>query len=266
METGLKDRVALISGGSRGLGLATAVALQSEGVRVALLARGEDDLARAAATLPSRSDSDVLLLCADVKDDDSVANAVQRAHAWHGRLNIVVNCAGPGFQPVSIQSAPASVLADTLDVKLLGFYRVAAAALPLLADDGTGRIINISGVTARLVAPQAAVTGITNAAVIAFTSYLASEAAARKVLVNAISPGPVLTEGWHAKLEAAAAAQGKTVAEVSEQMVANFGVRIGRWAESSEIANAVLFLASDLSSYITGRTLDIDGGMYKSVV
>src|SRR3984957_14168861 len=199
MTLGLQDRVALITGASRGIGYAIAKALQEQGVRVALIARDEDALKSAAATLPSPGPNDVLTLGADVTDTESVREAVAAAHDWGGRLDIVVNCAGPQLTPAPLADTAATDLIRYLDVKLIGFHRVSSAALPLISDTGTGRIINVAGQTARTLVPNAGVTGITNAAVIALTSYLASEGAARHVLVNAISPGMTLTEGWTAR-------------------------------------------------------------------
>lgn len=265
MTTGLAGRVALVTGASRGIGFAIVRALQEEGVRVAALARGDAALKAAGEKLPKQGDSELLLLSADVTDSKSVQWAVEQARSWGGQLDIVVNCAGPQLTPSPLAQTPDSVIADYLDVKLLGFHRVAAAALPLLSDSGSGRIINVAGQTARTLVPNAGVTGIANAAVIAFTSYLASEAAARNVLVNAISPGMTLTEGWLGKHEAMAEQQGKTAEQVRDAMTAGAGIRLGRWAQPEEVAKSVVFLASDLACYMTGRVLEVDGGLSKSV-
>jgi 3-oxoacyl-[acyl-carrier protein] reductase len=266
MTLGLQDRVALITGASRGIGYAIAKALQEQGVRVALIARDEDALKTAAATLPSPGPNDVLTLGADVTDTESVRNAVAKAHSWGGRLDIVVNNAGPQLTPSPLTETPTEALASALDAKLLGFHRVASAALPLLSESGSGRIINIAGAAALTLVPNAGVTGITNAAVLAFTNYLASEATAKNVLVNAVSPGMTLTEGWTSRHEAMAQSQGKTAEEVRSGMTAATGIRIGRWADTAEIANAVVFLASDLASYMTGSVLEVDGGISKAVL
>jgi 3-oxoacyl-[acyl-carrier protein] reductase len=265
MSTGLTGRVALVTGASRGIGFAIAQALQAEGAKIAALARDETALKSAAEKLAKRGESDLLLLPTDVTNADSARSSVEQAHSWHGRLDIVVNCAGPQLTPSPLAQTPDAVLADSLNVKLIGFHRVASAALPLLSDSGTGRIINVAGQTARTLVPNAGVTGITNAAVIAFTSYLATEAAGRNVLVNAVSPGMTLTEGWLAKHEGMAKQQGKTAEQVRDAMTAGAGIRLGRWAEPQEIAKAVVFLASDLASYVTGRVLEVDGGISKSV-
>jgi 3-oxoacyl-[acyl-carrier protein] reductase len=260
---GLEGRVALVTGASRGIGLAIAKALHAHGLRVGMVARDAEALRKAAIDISGGDDS-VLAVSADVTSMDSVRGAVKEVHSWGGRLDIVVNCAGPQLLPVPLSETPDSVLASYLDVKLLGFHRVAVAALPLLSEDGAGRIINIAGQTARTLIPNAGVTGITNAAVIALTSYLASEGAARNVLVNAISPGMTLTEGWHSRHEATASQQGTSKEAVRDGMAKGLGIRLGRWASVDEIANTAVFLASNLASYITGQVLEVDGGLTKS--
>jgi 3-oxoacyl-[acyl-carrier protein] reductase len=259
----LQGRVALVTGASRGIGAAIAAALHARGARVAALARDKDALYAAVSRI-DKGDS-VLAVPADVTDTASVREAVTAAHDWGGRLDIVVNCAGPQLTPAPLADTPDTVLAGYLDVKLIGFHRVSSAALPLISDTGTGRIINVAGQTARTLVPNAGVTGITNAAVIALTSYLASEGAARHVLVNAISPGMTLTEGWISRHEAMAAQQGTSREAVRDGMTKGIGIRLGRWAETAEIAQAAVFLASDLSSYITGQVIEVDGGLTKSV-
>src|SRR5581483_906928 len=165
MSLDLEGRVALVTGASRGIGFAVASALHAQGARVAGLARDAEGLAKAAAELGA-DDTSFLSLSADVTDDASVAAAVTRVHEWGGGLNIVVNNAGPQLMPSALGDTATDVLRDYLDVKLLGFHRVAAAALPLISEDGSGRIINVAGQTASTFVPNAGVTGITNAAVL----------------------------------------------------------------------------------------------------
>jgi 3-oxoacyl-[acyl-carrier protein] reductase len=265
MTTDLDGRVALVTGASRGIGFAIAAALHAKGARVAALARDAEAIDKAASELGADRGS-FLGLSADVTDQASVEAAVAAAHDWGGRLDILVNNAGPQLTPSPLDQTPTSVLANYLDVKLLGFHRVAVAALPLISDDGSGRVINVAGQTATTYVPNAGVTAITNAAVIAFSKYLAAEAAPRHILVNTLSPGMTLTEGWLGKHDAMAAAQGKTADEVRAGMVTGAGIKIGRWARPEEIAQAVVFLASDLSSYMSGALLEVDGGLSKSIV
>ncbi len=266
MSNFLQDRVAIITGATRGIGFATAKALQESGARVAVLARDEQALKASAATLPAPEADRVLVLAADVTDTQSVRSAVEKVHSWGGQLDIVVNSASPQLTPSALSETETELLAGYLNAKLLGFHRVASAALPLLSDTGSGRIINVAGQTARTLIPNAGVTAITNAAVIALTNYLASEAVSRNVLVNAISPGMTLTEGWSQRHEAMGHAQGKSDTEVRDGMTAGLGIRAGRWATPAEIANAIVFLASDQASYITGTVLEVDGGISKAVM
>lgn len=261
----LTGRVALVTGASRGIGYAIAQALHEHGARIGVLARDKDALDGVAVKLAGTDGESVLPVPADVTRVASVDAAVHQVHEWGGRLDIVVNCAGPQLIPSPLAQTPDSVLTSYLDVKLTGFHRVASAALPLLSDTGTGRIINVAGQTARTLVPNAGVTGITNAAVIALTSYLASEGAPRRVLVNAISPGMTLTEGWASRHDAIAVQQGITREAVRDGMTKGAGIRLGRWAETWEVAQAAVFLASDLSSYITGQVIEVDGGLTKSV-
>jgi NAD(P)-dependent dehydrogenase (short-subunit alcohol dehydrogenase family) len=259
--TELAGRTALVTGASRGLGYAIAQALRQEGAAVALVARDETGVKEAAARLGGET----LTLSVDVRDTDSVVAAVNSAHEWRGRLDIVVNCAGPQISSAPIADTEDAAVSAALDTKLRGFVRVAKAALPKIANDGTGAIVNIAGATAHMLVPGTVIAGMTNAAVVALTSYLASEAAARNVRVNAVSPGMTMTEGWLARHEAMAEQQDKTPDEVRAGMVSALGIRLGRWARTEEIAAAVVFLASDRASYITGQVLRVDGGLTKPV-
>jgi NAD(P)-dependent dehydrogenase (short-subunit alcohol dehydrogenase family) len=262
----LDGRTALVTGGSSGIGFAVAAALHERGAAVALLARNEVAAKEAAARLTGAGAPDsALAVPVDVRDADAVDEAVGQVHAWTGRLDVVVNCAGPRLNPGPLAQTPISVLAEALDTKLLGFLRVAQAALPLLETGGTGRIVNIAGATAHSAVPGSAVTGVTNAAVVALTSYLATEAAERNILVNTVSPGMTLTDGWLGRHEAMAAQQGCTEDEVRAGMAQALGIRLGRWAGTGEIAAAVVYLASDLGSYVTGQVLRVDGGLTRQV-
>lgn len=262
----LEGRTAFVTGGSRGMGFAIADTLVERGAKVAIAARDEAAVKAAASRLAEgRNADDVFAVVADVSDSESVNSALAQVHAWQGSLDILVNNAGPQLAPTSLHDLDEQTLAGLFDTKMLGFLRVAHAALPFLSRDGRGSVVNVAGATAHVLVPNAAAAGIVNSGVVAFTSYLATEAAAANIRVNAISPGMTLTEGWLTKTAAMASQQDKTPEDVRAGMTAGLGIRLNRWAEPSEVGAAAAFLASDDASYITGQVLYVDGGLYKPV-
>ncbi|MBW8699103.1 Gluconate 5-dehydrogenase [Streptomyces sp. MBT84] len=266
LDIRLDGRTALITGGGSGLGLAMAEALHAQGAAVAVLGRTKAKLEDAKEQIAAGSGSPVLTVVADVNDDDAVADALRQVHGWQGRLDILINCAAPLLAVSPLSEADEAVMSEALNAKAVGYLRVARAALPLIEKGGTGRIINVAGMAAHVLVPNIGVAAAVNAAVVAMTSYLAAEAAPQGVLVNGISPGMTLTQVWLDRHAATAKEKDITPEQVRDAMVENLGIRLGRWADPQEIAGAALYLASDLSSYVTGQVLQVDGGLGKSVI
>ncbi len=263
MELGLKGRTAVITGGSKGIGKAIGRALAAEGVNLILMARGKEQLEKAAAEICKESPGvKVLPVIADVSSTESVKAAAAAAQAEFGTVHIVVNNAGGPIRRMDRQITWAdSEWNEDLNLKLIGMLRMIQAFLPLIPKDGTGRIINISGVAATNVWSPALTHGLNNSAMNQGTAYLAHDLAADKITVNAIVPGLVGTEGREVWAENMAKNQNKTKAEFVAEFCKRMGIVAGRWASMQEVADTVAFVASDRGQYINGSQLVIDGGM-----
>jgi 3-oxoacyl-[acyl-carrier protein] reductase len=261
MELGLKNRVAVITGGSKGIGKAIGQALAAEGVHLLLLARGMDQLEAAAQEIRTAFGVRVAAISADITSTESVKAAVEATRAEFPAVHVLVNNAGGPIRRMDRQITWSdSDWMDDLNLKAIGMLRVIQAFLPLLTKDGSGRIINVSGVAGTSVWMPALTHGINNSAMNHATSYLAQDLAADHITVNAVSPGLVGTEAREAWAANMAKQQGKTRDEFLADFCKRMGILAGRWAEMDEIASAVVFLASDRARYITGTRLFVDGG------
>ncbi|MGO4666934.1 SDR family NAD(P)-dependent oxidoreductase [Bosea sp. 2YAB26] len=263
MELGLSGRTALVCGASKGIGKGIARALAREGVNVALLARGREALEEAADEIRKETSVTVTTVSADITQADSVASAAQTLRAVPGfsTLNILINNAGA---PVTRNDRQVlwndDEWRELIEVKTLGALRVIREFLPMMARDGTGRVINITGSSGIAVWRPAMLHGLNNSALIHTTGYLAQDLWNERITVNAIVPGLVGTEFREEWADGLAKQQGKT----REQFLADFcrerGIFMERWAEVDEVADLALFIASDRARYINGAKLNIDGG------
>lgn len=256
MTSGLTGKTALVTGGSQGIGKAIALALAREGVSVAICARGTDGLERAAAEICAEARGKVALAQADCTVADDVTRMVERVLSDFGQLDVLVNCVGRA------KAGAFATLTDddwlqTLTLKLLGAVRVTRAVLPHMTSRRQGRIVMIGGVFGTQPSPFSMPMGATNAALFNFTKALAQEAVAHNVLVNAVSPGRVDTPLFRQLVQRQADQFKVPLERAMTDVLAE--VPIGRAAAPSEIANVVVFLASDLASYISGEIITVDG-------
>jgi 3-oxoacyl-[acyl-carrier protein] reductase len=246
----LSDQVALVTGASRGIGWAIAELFAQAGARVALLARTPEPLGRAAEALRAEYGAEnILALPVDVAIEDQVNAAVQQVvDAW-GRVDMLINNAGLiHFGPID-QVAPAE-WQQVLGANLTGAYLCSRAVAPLMRQQGHGRIVNIASISGQTGGVSGGVDyAASKGGLIAFTKALARDLAPHGVTVNAIAPGQIDAD------------PNLLSAEARERVIGM--IPLGRLGEPREIAYAALFLVSPMANFITGATLDVNGGILK---
>jgi NAD(P)-dependent dehydrogenase (short-subunit alcohol dehydrogenase family) len=258
MDLELAGKRAVVTGGSRGIGLAIARALAAEGCDVALIARDAAALDAAAGALAAASGRVVIGVPCDTGDDDAVAAMAAEVNRRLGGADILVNAAArPNTGAVvGIDGFDAAEFGEQVNVKVLGYLRCARAFVPGMRAAGWGRIINISGLAAR---STGSVTGtVRNVAVAALTKNLADELGRDGINVTVVHPGVTVTEKTPQILAGRAARAGVSVAEVERQIGAS--VSIGRIVTAAEVAAVVAFLASPKSVAVNGDAITAGGG------
>jgi NAD(P)-dependent dehydrogenase (short-subunit alcohol dehydrogenase family) len=255
MELGLSGRVALITGGSMGIGRAAAIELAREGAMVAICARRPDVLAEAVDAIQHESGSnDVIGIPADVRDPADIDRFIAAARERFGRIDILVNNAGTSA------ARPFETITDDewqsdIDLKLMAAIRCSRAALPAMRETGGGRIINITAVGGKHPGPSSVPTTVSRAAGIALTKAMSKDLAKDNILVNTVCIGLVRSE----QIERAAGRFDLPLDEGLARLGQN--VPLGRIGEAAEVAALITFLASARASYITGVAINADGGM-----
>jgi 3-oxoacyl-[acyl-carrier protein] reductase len=261
MELGLKGRTAVITGGSKGIGKSIARGLAAEGVNVVLIARNKEMLAAAAEEIRKSSSVRVLAIPTDIKNATAVKEAAEAAAAQFKSIHILVNNAGSAIRRFDRQiNWPDTDWMDDIDGKMMGALRCVQSFLPHMPRDGTGRIINISGIAGTSVLVKALTHGFNNSAMNHVTTYLAADLAAEKINVTAVVPGLISTEWREGWADNMATQQGKTKEQFLADTCKSWGILAGRWGSMEEVADTVVFLASDRARYITGTQIAVDGG------
>ncbi|WP_052550336.1 SDR family NAD(P)-dependent oxidoreductase [Enhygromyxa salina] len=245
----LTGKVAIVTGGSRGIGLAAATSLAAAGAKLVLASRKPEPLEAAAAQIRDQTGAEAIGVAAHTGDEEAVTRVVERAVQEFGGVDILVNNAAtnPHFGP--ILSSDDSHWDKTWEVNVKGYFRMARACVPHMSKRGGGRIINIASVAGRRVQPGMGIYCVSKAAVVMLTQVLAVELADQKINVNALTPGFV-------KTKFSSAIWGNEA--ISEAVMK--AIPQHRMAEPEEIASLISFLAADESSFVTGSIIDIDGG------
>ena len=244
----LSGKVALITGASRGIGLAIAQAYAAAGAKVALSSRKQSDLDSAAAQIRAQG-GNALPIAAHTGDFDAIHVLVDKVTEAYGGIDILVNNAAtnPHFGP--LMTAEESHWDKILDVNVKGYFRMVKACLPVMQQRGGGKVINLASVAGKEPQPMMGVYCVSKAAVIMLTEVMAAELAGDNIQVNAIAPGFVKTKF------SSALWQNPQIHDLVVQAIPQ-----KRMAQPEELAGVALYLASPASSYTTGTTFVVDGG------
>ncbi len=256
MEIRLDGRTALITGGSKGLGLATAIRFAEAGAEVAILARNAEALEAARAAIGKVARAQVVAIACDVTDPAAIQRAHESVVSTLGKVDILVNNAGTS-QTGKFEEITDAVWQADLDLKLWAAIRLSRLVLPQMRARRWGRIINVLATAAKAPRGGSAPTSVSRAAGMALTKVLASEYAADNVLVNALLVGRIVSDQI-ARRHRSAGTNVPLAAYIREQ---GAGIPLGRMGEAEEFANVACFLASDAGSYVTGTAINVDGGL-----
>ena len=253
MELGLKGKVAVVTGGSEGIGAATAIRLALEGAKVAICARRREPLDKVAAEIRARG-GEAFVQPTDMSKAADVERFIKAVVDCYGRIDILVNNAGSSIRGPFLEVKDETWQQD-LELKVFGAIRASRLVIPHMKKQGGGRIVNISTVAGKQPGPASAPTSVSRAAGLALTKALSKEYAADNILVNAVCIGKVRSGQHERRIAREKLDPAAYYAKVSEE------VPMGRVGEPGEVANVITFLVSDAASYVTGSSIHLDGGM-----
>ncbi|MQG32469.1 MAG: SDR family oxidoreductase [SAR202 cluster bacterium] len=263
MDLGLKDKVAIIGGASKGLGRASAQVLAEEGAKVTICSRTSADLEKAADEIRESTGAEVLTYAADLDKLSSVTGLISATVEHFGGLDILVNNSGGPPLARSVD-ATEEQWETAVHRSLIFFGRMCRESVPHLRARGGGRIINILASTVYNPIPNLALSGATRMGVVAYSKSLADEVGRDGILVNNVCPGSILSDRMLSNVTSRAKELGISVEDALGNRAKE--TALGRVGEPMELANLVAFLASDKSTYITGTTILVDGGLVRSVM
>jgi len=256
MDLHLKGKHILITGGSKGIGLACAEAFLAEGASVSLVSRDPANLARAKERLRVYGQERVGTHAADLKDPLAAEAVLHAAQAAFGPVDVLVNSAGAAKR-TPVAELTLQNWQDAMQAKYFSYINMIDPVIKQMASRRQGSIVNVVGNGGKVASPIHITGGAANAALMLATAGLASAYAAQGIRVNAINPGLTRTDRLEEGMAADARSQGISVEEAMKRAVAK--IPFGRMAEPEEIAKVVLFLASDAASYVTGVNMTMDG-------
>ena len=260
MNLELENKVAIITGGSEGIGRATAQSMVQEGARVVIVARRQEVLEQAAHAIDPRGDGVVLPVVGDVALPDTAAYVIKVTREQFGGVDILVNNAGMAMAK-PFEDATESDWAADFELKVWGAIRLIRGAVPEMRQRGGGRIINVTANSGKAPRPSSMPTSIARAAGIALTKGLSHDLAKDNILVNTVCIGLIKSAQISGRYEQAKTDNPHlTLADFYASLIEKRTIPLGRVGETEEAADVITFLASSRASYITGAAINIDGG------
>jgi 3-oxoacyl-[acyl-carrier protein] reductase len=263
MDLGIKGRRAIVTGGSSGIGRATTRELLLAGVHVTICARDAARLEQTRKELAADPGGEVIAVLADMRNPADIALLVDEAARRLGGVDILVNNAGT-FHSGRFDATTDEGMQNQLNPKLFGFMRAIRLVAPQMKERGWGRIVNMIGGAGKEPDPYMLVSGVTNSALLNLTKSLATEFGPFNVLVNAVCPGWVDTAVWRDNTRGWQKELGAGSDEEARRLTTRRN-SLGRFGRPEELANTIAFLCSERASYITGVSINVDGGRLKSL-
>jgi 3-oxoacyl-[acyl-carrier protein] reductase len=263
MELGLKGKVALVVAASKGLGKAAALELAREGAFVALSSHSDTSLQAAAEEIRRATGGRVLAICADVTREQDLGALVQAVEAEYGRIDILVNNAGGPRPGVFTDMSDEDWLA-AIDLNLLSAIRLTRLVLPGMRQRHWGRIINMTSLSVKQPIPNLILSNVVRTGVVAMAKTLSQQVASEGITVNNVCPGKILTD----RISSLAASGAQSEHRTPEEIMAAWehAIPAGRLGRPEEMAALIAFLASERAAYITGTTIQVDGGLSEGLL
>ena len=265
MNLGLKNKVALVLASSKGLGLACATSLYEEGANVVICSRSEENLKKAKEEIEVlesiNSNNKVFSIVANLMYEDQIKSLVDKTINQFGRIDILVhNAGGPPSGP--IEKITTEDWSNSIDLNLISFIKSSELIIPYMKKQNYGKIIAITSVSVKQPLENLVLSNTTRLGIVGFAKTLSNEYGKYNILVNVVCPGPTLTDRMKQLINKTVQDTGRTFEEVEKTWVDK--IPLERLGKPEELANLVVFLASDKASYITGTVIQVDGGFVQS--
>ncbi len=263
MDLGIKDRVAIVAASSKGLGRATALGLAKEGVKLTICARDRDTLFKTADNIIAKTSADVLPIVCDVSKPDEINNVVKETIKKYDKVDILINNAGGpptgNFLDFSLEDWQRAI-----ELNLFSTITFCNEVIPHMKENKWGRIVNITSYAVKQPVAGLLLSNTVRAGIIGLAKTLSNEFGSYNILVNNICPGRIFTDRITFLANDRAEKEGKSFDEIINTM--GLDVPVGRIGRPEELADLAVFLASERASYITGTTIQVDGGLTKGLL